>query len=58
MPFFQHVHLGLDVVAGTGVPLGLIAVGTGNDFARHLGLPAGDVGACAQVIIEDRKSVV
>ena len=44
------VHLGLDVVAGTGVPLGLIAVGTGNDIARHLGLPGGDVGACAQVI--------
>ena len=44
------VHLGLDVVARTGVPLGLIAVGTGNDIARHLGLPGGDVGACAQVI--------
>ena len=30
------VHLGLDVVATTGVPLGIVAVGTGNDIARHL----------------------
>ena len=33
------VHLGLDVVATTDVPLGIIAVGTGNDIARHLRLP-------------------
>ena len=27
------VHLGLDVVATTDVPLGIIAVGTGNDLS-------------------------
>ncbi|WP_125775941.1 diacylglycerol/lipid kinase family protein [Antribacter gilvus] len=33
------VHLGLQVVAGTDVPLGIVPVGTGNDFASALGLP-------------------
>lgn len=39
------VHLGTNVVAGTGVPLGIVAVGTGNDVARDLGLPVHDVDA-------------
>jgi diacylglycerol kinase (ATP) len=39
------VHLGANVVAGTGVPLGIVAVGTGNDVARDLGLPVHDVEA-------------
>jgi len=33
------VSLGLDAVAGTPVRLGVIPVGTGNDFARGTGLP-------------------
>ncbi|MBT2479974.1 diacylglycerol kinase [Streptomyces sp. ISL-94] len=33
------VSLALQAVAGTLVPLGVVAVGTGNDFARALGLP-------------------
>lgn len=33
------VSLALQALAGTGVPLGVVAVGTGNDFARALGLP-------------------
>jgi len=37
------VHLGVNVVAGTSLPLGIVAVGTGNDIARALGLPRGDV---------------
>lgn len=44
------VHLGLDVVATTGVPLGIAATGTGNDVARHLGLPARDIEASVSVI--------
>ncbi len=35
------VHLGVQAVAGTGVALGVIASGTGNDFARALDLLAG-----------------
>ncbi|MGC5627263.1 diacylglycerol/lipid kinase family protein [Georgenia sp. Z1344] len=34
-------HLGLNAVAGTDVPLGLVSVGSGNDVARALGLPVG-----------------
>lgn len=34
------VHLALQAVAGTGVPLGIVPAGTGNDFAVGAGLPA------------------
>ena len=44
------VHLGVNVVAGTGLPLGIVAAGTGNDVARTLGLPRGDVEASVDVI--------
>ncbi|WP_172120189.1 diacylglycerol/lipid kinase family protein [Actinomyces faecalis] len=44
------VHLGLDVVASTPVPLGIVPVGTGNDIARHLGLQARDVAAAVRLI--------
>ncbi|MEV6579114.1 diacylglycerol kinase [Streptomyces sp. NPDC051582] len=33
------VSLALQALAGTPVPLGVVAVGTGNDFARAMGLP-------------------
>lgn len=33
------VHLGVNLVAGTKVPLGIIPSGTGNDMARGLGIP-------------------
>ncbi|MFJ4781383.1 diacylglycerol kinase [Streptomyces sp. NPDC088762] len=36
------VSLALQAVAGTLVPLGVVAVGTGNDFARSLDLPVRD----------------
>lgn len=35
-------HLGVNACAGTGVPLGVVAAGTGNDSARGLELPLGD----------------
>ena len=44
------VHLGVQCVAGTDVPLGIIPTGTGNDFATALGLPAHDAAGAAQVI--------
>lgn len=46
------VHLGVDVVAGTDLPLGVVAVGTGNDVARAFGLPRGDVDRAVAVIAE------
>lgn len=44
------VHLGVNAVAETGTPLGIIAVGSGNDLARSLGLPIHDVNAAADAI--------
>jgi diacylglycerol kinase (ATP) len=39
------VNLAVQVVAGTGVPLGVVPAGTGNDVARALGIPLDDPAA-------------
>ncbi|NPD06219.1 YegS/Rv2252/BmrU family lipid kinase [Nocardioides sp. zg-1308] len=52
------VHLGVQAVAGTGVPLGLIPSGTGNDFARYLGLPRADAVAAADRVIASRRRTI
>ncbi|WP_084039990.1 diacylglycerol kinase family protein [Demequina sp. NBRC 110053] len=39
------VHLGVQACAGTRVPLGIIAAGSGNDAAMALGLPQHDIVA-------------
>lgn len=44
------VHLGVQLVAGTDTPLGIIPAGTGNDVARYLGLPQRDGRAAAEAI--------
>ncbi|KQN95190.1 diacylglycerol/lipid kinase family protein [Arthrobacter sp. Leaf69] len=50
------VHLGVNALAGSGmpfgaVPLGIVPTGTGNDMARALEVPAHDIpGACAAVL--------
>ncbi|WP_454043912.1 diacylglycerol/lipid kinase family protein [Cellulosimicrobium sp. Marseille-Q8652] len=49
------VHLGVNAVAGTGTPLGIVAVGTGNDFAHALGIPTGRVDPCVDALV---RSVV
>jgi len=43
-------HLGVNVVADTDLPLGIVAAGSGNDVSRALGLPQGDVGASVRAI--------
>jgi diacylglycerol kinase (ATP) len=45
------VHLGLQVVAGTATPLGIVAAGTGNDIARSLGLPQKEAEEAANVVV-------
>lgn len=45
------LHLGVNLCAGTNLPLGLIASGTGNDAARTLGLPVGDAISAANLIV-------
>ncbi|MGF9755629.1 diacylglycerol kinase [Microvirga sp. 0TCS3.31] len=52
------VHLGVQAVAGTGVPLGLIPSGTGNDFARYLDLPRTDPLAAADRVIGSRRRTI
>jgi diacylglycerol kinase (ATP) len=44
------VHLAVNLVAGTTTPIGVVAAGTGNDFARNLGLPIRDAARAVDVI--------
>ena len=44
------VHLGTNIVAGTDLPLGIVAAGSGNDIVRAMGLPRHDVKAAVQAI--------
>ncbi|MEU6136296.1 YegS/Rv2252/BmrU family lipid kinase [Nocardioides sp. NPDC047086] len=45
------VHVAVQALAGTEVDLGVVPLGTGNDFARALGIPAGDPLAAADVVV-------
>ncbi|MFI6909036.1 diacylglycerol kinase [Nonomuraea sp. NPDC050394] len=49
------VHLAVQAVAGTGVPLGIIPAGTGNDIAAAFGLPRKDPLAAADVVLRMRS---
>ncbi|WP_327357332.1 diacylglycerol kinase [Streptomyces sp. NBC_01304] len=48
-------NLALQAVAGTRTPLGVIAVGTGNDFARALDLPIRSPEAAGRLAAEALK---
>lgn len=50
------MSLALQAVAGTGTPLGVVAVGTGNDFARALGMPIRDPAAAGRLAAEALKA--
>ncbi|MEV7787396.1 diacylglycerol kinase [Streptomyces sp. NPDC088106] len=45
-------NLALQAVVGTGTPFGLVAAGTGNDFARALGMPLRDPAAASRMIAD------
>ncbi|MFF4232116.1 diacylglycerol kinase [Streptomyces sp. NPDC001820] len=49
------MSLALQAVAGTRTPLGVVAVGTGNDFARTLGLPVREPAAAGRLVAEALK---
>ncbi|MER7826452.1 diacylglycerol kinase [Streptomyces sp. NPDC096097] len=49
------VSLALQALAGTPVPLGVVAVGTGNDFARAMGLPVREPARAGQLAAEALK---
>jgi len=44
-------NLGIDLVAGTGTPLGIVPSGTGNDLADGLGIPIRDTEAAIDLLI-------
>jgi diacylglycerol kinase (ATP) len=44
------VHLGLQAVAATGVPFGIVPCGTGNDFSAQVGVPQ-DPAAATDALI-------
>jgi diacylglycerol kinase (ATP) len=46
------VNLGVNLTAGTHLPLGIVAAGTGNDIARELGLPVAAPADAARVIAD------
>lgn len=43
-------------LAGTGIPLGIIPVGTGNIFARNMDLPLGDIPALLRTALDGRNA--
>jgi diacylglycerol kinase (ATP) len=49
-------HLGVNIACDTGIPLGIIAAGTGNDLARSIGMPEGDVVAGTLAVLEKLDS--
>ena len=52
------VHLGVQAVAGTDIPLGIIPAGTGNDVARYLDLPRSDPALAADIVARGKERVI
>ncbi|MGZ8177738.1 diacylglycerol kinase [Williamsia sp. SKLECPSW1] len=48
----------LDAIAGSAVPIGVMPAGTGNDHARALGIPVGDVAAAAAIVADGNVRAV
>jgi diacylglycerol kinase (ATP) len=52
------VHLGAQVLAKSGMPFGVIPAGTGNDFARGIGVPLKDPAAAADLIVAGKTRMI
>jgi diacylglycerol kinase (ATP) len=52
------IHLGAQVLANSGMPFGVIPAGTGNDFARGLGVPLNDPAAAADLVVAGRTRTI
>ena len=52
------VHLGIQAVAGTGTPIGLVPAGTGNDVARYFDVPRKDPVAAAERLLASSSRTV
>ena len=51
------VRLVAQELAGTGVPLGVLPLGTGNDFAKANGIPADVPGALERIIRRSTRAI-
>jgi YegS/Rv2252/BmrU family lipid kinase len=51
------LHLALQGLVETGLPLGILPLGTANNLARTLGLPADPLAACAIIAQEHRRRI-
>jgi len=49
-------HLGVNIACDTGITLGIVAAGTGNDLARSLAMPEGDVVAGTHAVLDKLDS--
>lgn len=49
-------HLGVNIACDTGISLGIVAAGTGNDLARSIGMPEGDVVAGTHAVLDKLSS--
>jgi diacylglycerol kinase (ATP) len=49
-------HLGINIACDTGISLGIVAAGTGNDLARSIGMPEGDVVAGTHAVLDKLDS--
>lgn len=52
------IHLAAQVLGGSGMPTGIIPAGTGNDFARAIGVPLKNPEAAADRIIAGETRAV
>lgn len=52
------IRLALQVLARSGIPLGIVPAGTGNDHAREYGLPTSDPVAAVDVIAAGRTESI
>lgn len=52
------IRLALQVLARSGIPLGIVPAGTGNDHAREYRLPTEDPAAAVEVIAAGRTETV
>lgn len=52
------IRLALQVLANSGIPLGIVPAGTGNDHAREYGLPTADPVAAVDIIAAGRTETI
>lgn len=50
------VSMAVNIVAETGIPFAVMPAGTGNDFARGLGMPVDNLHACLDLVVDALRS--